>query len=127
LVAKHAEEALDARSEGYVICNESTAWRGRDLPLTTTAIWYVWRKYGQLLGLYPSPSEYSPIVGRRFFAAEWFYGQGLSLASLSKIMRHNNIETTARYVSQLIFYEDLKRDYDRFQLRLMEDLMKVKA
>lgn len=126
-VGKHVEEVLNGRSEGYVIQNESTAWKGREQPLTTTAIWYVTRKWAEFINMHPSPTDYSPIVGRRFFAAEWFYKQRLGATTLSRIMRHNNIETTLRYVAQIVFYEDLKRDYDSFQFNLMEKEVEAKA
>jgi len=125
-VANLAESVLDGRSEGYVLRSRSCGGRGRglDKPLSDVAIWKVWKYHAARLNLFPSPDEYSPIVGRRFFAAEWFYALGLSLATLSKIMRHNDIPTTSRYVLHLIFYEDLKRDYDSFQFKVMEEMTK---
>jgi integrase len=126
VVAKHAEAVLSGRTEGYVLKSRSTGGRGRhlDKPLSDVAVWKVWRNQAERLNLFPSPTEYSPVVGRRFFAAEWFYGQGLSLATLSRLMRHNDIPTTSRYVEQLIFAEDLKRDYSKFELKVMEEMTK---
>lgn len=126
LVARLVESVLNGRSEGYVLRSRSSGGRGRGLnkPLSDVAIWKVWKYHASRLNLFPSPDEYSPIVGRRFFAAEWFYALGLSLATLSKIMRHNDIPTTSRYVLHLIFYEDLKRDYDSFQFKVMDEMTK---
>jgi len=122
-VARHAEEVLNGRGEGYVLQSRSTAWTRKDKPLSTTAIWYIWDKWTKAAGIGTLVSL-SPVVGRRFFAAEWFYGQGLSLVTLQRILRHTESETTLRYVRSLVFFEDVKRDYDRFQLRLMQDTAK---
>lgn len=122
LVAKHAEQILAGRTEGCVIPNLSRAHKGRTEPLSTEAVWYVWRKWARKLDLYPSPEAYSPIVGRRFFAAEWYYTCKLNVVPLSRIMRHGNPEETLRYVANILFYEDLKRDYAEFEFKSMEEL-----
>lgn len=81
-------------------------------PLTPTAIWCIWHKWTKQTAL---PHEISPLTGRRFFAAEWYYQQKLSLVTLQMILRHSHFETTVRYVHGLVFYEDLKRDYHNFE------------
>jgi integrase len=113
-VATHAEQLLKGRREGYVIQSTSNAQQDPNRPLTPTSIWYIWRKYATLAGL-PNALEISPVSGRRFFAAEWYYRQQLSLMTLSMIMRHSNVRVTLGYVQHLVFYEDLKRDYKQFQ------------
>jgi len=113
-VAACAEKVLEGRTEGYVVENESTAWRNRAEPLSVTAIWYLWKRNIEPLNL-ANASEISPIVGRRFFAAEWFYNQHLSLVTLSMLMRHADVKVTLEYVRKLIFYHDLKKDYLKFQ------------
>lgn len=65
---KHAEETLNGEVEGYVIKNQSNAWQGRNKPLSSRGLLGIWQKYAAQLDLWPSPNEYSPIVGRRFFA-----------------------------------------------------------
>jgi len=119
--ARHAEEVLDGRSEGYVLKNRSNAWRKRDQPIRPTAVWYIWRAW-TLAAALRNAEEISPVVGRRFFAAEWYYSQRLSLVTLQRILRHTHFETTMRYVHGLVFHEDVKRDYDRFQLGLMQEV-----
>lgn len=118
-VERLAERHLDLRSEGYVLQSRSTAWRHPERPISTTALWYIWRKWTREAQL-PNADEISPVVGRRFFAAEWVYGQGLSVVTLSRILRHTDPVVTMRYVQGLVFYEDVKRDADRFQLGLIE-------
>jgi len=119
-VARHAEEVLNGREEGYVLQSRSNAWLRKETPLTPVAIWYIWHKWTQIAG-FPINQRISPVVGRRFFAAEWYYSQGLSLVTLSRILRHSDPVVTMRYVQSLVFHEDVKRDYDRFQLGLMQE------
>jgi len=118
-VAKHAEEVLGPRSNGLVLQSRSNRQQDPEKPLSTVAVWYIWQKWTQHVGA-AAPISVSPVVGRRFFAAEWYYSQGLSLVTLQRILRHSHFETTVRYVQSLVFHEDVKRDYDRFQLGLMQ-------
>lgn len=120
-VARHAEEALNGRSKGLVLRSRSYAQQDPTRPLTTTTIWNIWRKWTRKAGL-PDALHISPVVGRRFFAAEWYHSQELSLVTLQKILRHARPMTTLHYVQSLVFYKDVKRDYDRFQLGLMQEI-----
>ena len=120
-VARHAEELLNGRPGGLVLRSRSNAQQDPDRPLRTESIWHIWHKWTRLAGL-PNAGDISPITGRRFFAAEWYYSQRLSLVTLQRILRHSHFETTMRYVHGLVFYEDVKRDYDRFQLGLMQEV-----
>jgi len=119
-VAKHAMDVLGSRGEGYVLQSRSNRQQDPEKPLTTIAVWYIWNKWTRTTGLSES-DKISPVVGRRFFAAEWYYHQGLSLETLRRILRHTSLETTTRYVASLVFHEDVKRDYDKFQLGLIEE------
>ena len=120
-VARHAEELLKGRPGGLVLRSRSNAQPDPNRPLRTESIWHIWHKWTRLARL-PNARDISPVVGRRFFAAEWIYGQGLPMVTLKKILRHSHFETTMRYVAGLVFYEDVKRDYDRFQLGLMQEV-----
>jgi len=120
-VAKHAVQLLRGREEGYVLRSRSNRQQDPEKPLTPIAVWYIWKRWVRTRGLHCS-AEISPVVGRRFFAAEWYYSQGLSLVTLSRILRHSDPVVTMRYVQSLVFHEDVKRDYDRFQLSLMEEM-----
>lgn len=121
IVARHAEMVLNGRSKGLVLRSRSNAQPDPNRPLRTESIWHIWHKWTRLAGL-PNAADISPLVGRRFFAAEWIYGQGLSLVTLQKILRHSHFETTMRYVAGLVFYEDVRRDYGKFQMRLMQEV-----
>lgn len=120
-VAGHTETILNGRSEGCVLVSRSTRNMGDEL--TPFAIWHIWDKWTKEAKL-PNAKDISPVTGRRFFAAEWFYSQGLSLVTLQMILRHIHFETTMRYVRSLVFYEDVKKEYDKFQFKVMEDLKK---
>jgi len=126
-VAKHAMDVLGNRETGYVLQSRSNRQQDPEKPLTPIAVWYIWNKWTREIGV-ATPISVSPVVGRRFFAAEWHYSQGLSLVTLSRILRHSDPVVTMRYVQSLVFHEDVKRDYDRFQLGLMQAMpMGVKA
>jgi len=119
--SKHAEEVLNGRCEGLVLRSRSNAQQDPEKPLTPIAVWYIWDKWTRI-AVVKNTGAISPVVGRRFFAAEWYYGQGLSLVTLSRILRHSDPVVTMRYVQSLVFHEDVKRDYDRFQLGLMQEV-----
>lgn len=119
-VAAHAEQLLNGRGEGYVLRNRSRAWRGRVEPLNPASIWRIWKKWAFKLNLYPTPEDYSPVVGRRWFAAYWYHYLKLSLITLQMIMRHTDWKTTLEYVEHLVFYEDLVKDYKQFQFSFIQ-------
>ena len=120
-VARHAEEVLKGRPGGLVLRSRSNAQQDPSKPLRTESIWHIWRKWTRLARL-PNAADISPLVGRRFFAAEWYHWQKLSLMTLSRILRHSEPRVTLGYVDKLIFYEDVKRDYDAFQMKLMQEV-----
>lgn len=126
-VANLVMQVAEGRSEGYVLKNRSVAWRDKKPGISGNTVWRIWRKYAFALDLYPRPEDYTPLQGRRFFAAEWFYGQELSVVTLCPIMRHSDPKQTLDYVRHIIFAEDVKRDYDKFQFRVMQDQLKVKT
>ena len=118
-VAAHAEKILNGRRGGYVLRSRSNAQQDPDRAMNPVSIWYVWRKWAKKARLF-NWKEFSPLVGRRFFAAEWYHRQRLSLMTLCMIMRHVDPRVTLGYVQHLIFYEDLRRDYKKFQFQFLE-------
>ena len=120
-VAALTEKLLKDRREGYVLRSRSNRNLGK--LLSPFAIWHVWRKWSMRARLF-NWEEFSPAVGRRFFAAEWYHRQRLSLMTLSMIMRHSEPRVTLGYVEKLIFYEDLKQDYRKFQFNVLERNLK---
>lgn len=123
-VASHVETLLKGRREGYVLRSRSHH-RKINQPLRPESIWHIWRKWAIRARLF-NWEEFSPAQGRRFFAAEWFHRQRLSLMTLSLIMRHSDPRITLGYVQHLIFYEDLKEDYKRFQFNFLGSTLKSK-
>ena len=121
-VASLAEKVLKGRTEGYVLRSRSN--RNKDGLVTPIAIWYVWRKWATEARLF-NWKEFSPLVGRRFFAAEWYHRQRLDLIGLSMIMRHSEPRITLGYVEKLFFYEDLKRQYKQFQFNFLQEDVNV--
>lgn len=122
-VAAHAEKLLNGRRKGYLIQSTSNAQKDPNRPLNPISIWYIWRKWTTKARLF-NWKEFSPLVGRRFFAAEWYHRQRLSLMTLCMIMRHSDPRITLGYVQHLIFYEDLKQDYKKFQFQFLERHLK---
>lgn len=116
-VANHAKKILNGRKEGYVLRSRSTRNKGEQI--SPFAVWHVWRKWSIKANLL-NYEEFSPVVGRRFFACTWYYWLRLSLIGLSLIMRHSEPRVTLGYVQKLVFYEDLKREYKQFQLSFLQ-------
>lgn len=117
-VAKHAEQVLDGRSEGNVLRSRSNRNLGEQL--TPTTIWMIWDKWTKEAEL-PNAKDISPLTGRQFFAAYWYHWLRQSLMTLSMIMRHSDPRVTLGYVQRLVFYEDVKSDYDSFQEKFAQD------
>jgi len=118
-VATHAEKLLKGRHEGYVLRSRSNAQPDPNRALNPASVWHVWRKWSMRARLF-NWEEFSPAVGRRFFAAYWYHYLQQSLMTLSMIMRHSEPRITLGYVEKLIFYEDLKQDYKKFQFSFLQ-------
>ena len=58
--------------------------------------------------------RYNSTLLRACFAAEWVR-QKRSLKMLQFMMRHNNLATTFRYVSKIVFWGELEAEFDRVQ------------
>lgn len=124
-VAKLAMEVIGDRTSGVVLKSRSKAYQNSELPLSHVSIWRVWRKWAFKLDLYPRPEDYTPVMGRRYFACKWFHELHLSLVTLSHLMRHSDPKQTLDYVNHLIFADDVEQDYREFERRANQDL-KVK-
>jgi len=118
--ARHAEEVLGARRNGYVLRGRTKRKPGEEKPLTGTAIWYIWQKWAQQACTF-LPEKISPIDGRRLFAYEFYHRQPENLVELQVIMRHTSPGITLLYVSRLVCWDDVKTAYDKFQLSLRQE------
>jgi len=113
-IARHARLVLAGRTDGYVLQGRTRHSPAEDKPLTPTAIWFIWHKQVQLaVGAVPAPI--SPVVGRRFFAYEFYHRQPENLVELQVIMRHSDPGITLIYVRGLVCWDNVKDAYDRFQ------------
>lgn len=115
-VARTIEQVLagDKRDEGYIIQqHDRCAWR-RGKPVTTIGLCDIWKRWARRAGI-RSWQQYTPTLGRHYFAAWWHYVKHGNLEILRRIMRHKHLTTTQVYLSKLIFYEDVQAEMQRLQ------------
>ena len=125
--ARHIMECSRGRIEGLVVENLSTAWRGRNKPLSGEAIWYLVRRCAENAHSYPSPREYSPLVLRRFYIAATLEARKdeplpFVLIDIMKQVRHSDPRALWEYALKIRFKEDWQRGFNKFQNR-MEKMM----
>ena len=80
-------------------------------PLSNAYLWRLWRQIAKRADL-KHWEDFTPRLGRHYFAATWSK-RGGNLEVLRRILRHKNLEYTQVYLSRLIFYEDVREEYDR--------------
>lgn len=102
--------------KGFVInplptVNVKESARGK--PISNTAIEDVVKDCARESKIF-NWNKYNPTLLRASFAAEWFR-QKRNLKMLQAMMRHNSLAMTMRYVSKIIFWEDLNAEFDRIQ------------
>lgn len=81
-------------------------------PLSTQAIFQVWRKLCVIEGIPPM----SPRMGRAYFACVWCFGQPpylpkKSMKGLQVILGHTNIHSTEAYLNKIIDFNDVYREF----------------
>jgi len=85
-------------------------------PMHPTSLLQLWHRVAKRAQL-ETPKIYTPTLGRHYFAAMWAFHPNPekrgNLEMLRRIMRHKNLAYTQVYLSRLVFFEDIKRDYDR--------------
>jgi integrase len=111
-IAQLIEEVKSGRSEGWLIRQFPRSGKLSDKPITVEAIWHVWKKWAKRAGL-PNWRQYTPRLGRHYFAATWHYVKHGNLEVLRRILRHKSLAYTQVYLSRLIFWEDEKAEYER--------------
>lgn len=113
-------ELVEEREKGYVF-QRLKARPGREgKPLRRESVYIRVRQIGEEAGV----EGFHPRVLRRYFAATWVYGdpdlppqqrvKG-SLETLRRILRHAHLGVTTAYVSKLVFFEDIQREYNELQ------------
>lgn len=112
-----AEQVIGDRTEGWLIHRRHMANHGsrKGKSLTDTQIWLIVRNYAIKSGI-ATWQQVSPRLLRHYFAATFAKGKDGrpgNLEVLRRILRHKSLAHTQIYLSRLIFFEDLKEEYDR--------------
>lgn len=117
-VAKLAEKVVGDREEGLVVqrrwCYHGKTWED---PLSDENLWLLIRRYACAARI-PNWEKYNLRLLRHFFAVTFARGhrdRPGSLETLRRILRHKDLTYTQVYLSRLILWEDIKREYDEFQ------------
>ena len=114
-IAELIEKYMDKREEGWLLRPLKTVNVKRvalGQPLSRQALADVVKHYARKAGI-PNWREYQPRMLRYWFAAEWVRRRR-NIEVLRRILRHKSLTYTQIYVSKLIFWEDVKREYDSF-------------
>ena len=109
LTLQMIKDLVGTRREGYVFAHIGS-WTTvkKDAPLSRVEIWQIIHDVAEKAGV----KKFSPRLLRHYFAAHWGYVEKKTLIGLQRIMRHSNLAVTSVYLSRLIFYEDLQKEYD---------------
>jgi len=102
------QDLIEKRVEGYVFAHTET-WKHKlkDKPVSNVYIWQKVKEIGQKAGV----QQFNPRLLRHFFAATWAIVEKKSIEGLRRILRHKNLSVTHRYLSRLVFFEDIQQEY----------------
>lgn len=109
------QDLIENRAEGYVFAHTETWKHLEDKPLSNVYIWQVVKATGEKAGV----QNFSPRLVRHFFAATWAIVEKKSIEGLRRILRHKNLSVTHRYLSRLVFFEDIQQEYQQMQQPFM--------
>jgi len=108
------QDLIGPRQEGYVFTREvySRSWSHKkaEKPLHVTTVLVTVKRIALKVGV----EGFTPRLLRHYFAAEW-HKQGGSLELLRRILRHKSLAYTQFYLSRLVYFEDLKGEYEKLQ------------
>jgi len=107
--------------EGLVF-RHKTYKKNKDKPLTNVTIWKNIRVIGERAGV----QGFHPRILRHYFAANWHIVQHKSIEGLRRILRHKNLSVTHRYLSRLVFFEDIQKEYEETKNPYFESDMEKK-
>lgn len=102
------KDLVGKRTDGYVFTHKSWGRKRAGKRLLDQTIEAVVENIAEATGV----KNFSPRILRHFFAAEWHYIQHKSIELLRRILRHKNLAYTQFYLSRLIFWEDLQREFN---------------
>lgn len=123
LLAKHMKEAEDP-TQGWVLRPSPGPIKRSAIgkPLSNTRIQYLVKYYAREAGI-PNWQQYNPRLFRCFFAKIWVT-EKRDVKILQTLMRHSDLTMTMRYVSRIVFWEDVEREFDRVQTGPFERRLK---
>ena len=105
---QYIQDLIGQRPSGYVFRQHSWRYKKYDKPLSRVAVWHNISKIGKVAGV----QGFSPRVLRHYFAANWYITEKKNIEMLRRIMRHANLAVTHLYLCQLVFWEDVQKEYD---------------
>lgn len=101
------KDLVGTRDEGLVFQHKTFKRQNQDKPLTNVSIWKTIRVIGEEAGV----KGFHPRILRHYFAANWVSVQHKSMEGLRRILRHQNLAVTHKYLQKLVFFEDVKKEY----------------
>jgi integrase len=108
-------DLIGPRQEGYVFTREvySRSWSHTkgDKPLHDATVEKRLQKIAEAAGV----KGFTPRLLRHYFAVTWLKA-GKNLELLRRILRHKSLAYTQFYLSRLVYFEDLKAEYESFQM-----------
>lgn len=105
------KDLVGPRTDGFVFRHKTYKRKNQDKPLTNVAVWKTIKSIGEHAGV----EGFHPRILRHAFAANWIYVQKKSMESLRRILRHKNLRVTHSYLSRLVFFEDVQKEYDEIR------------
>ena len=99
------KQLVNGRRKGPVFLSNNHACK-KPARMAVVSVWWRIREIARRAGV----EDFKPRYFRYYFAAEWVRA-GKNLELLRRLLRHDNIENTMRYVQRLTFFEDLQAEY----------------
>ena len=112
------KDLIQGRTEGLVFEHKTYKNKCEGQPLRNVTIWKLVKTIGEEAGV----KGFHPRVLRHYFAADWHIVQHKSIETLRRILRHKNLGVTHRYLSRLVFFEDIQREYEETKNPYATDL-----
>jgi integrase len=103
------KELIEGIQRGYVFPHMN-GWkiRKKGEPLSYVEIWQITHNIAVKAGV----KGYSPRMGRHYFAAHSIFDLKMNVVVLQRILRHKNLAVTTVYLSKLVFFEDIQKEFE---------------
>jgi len=102
------QDLVKDREVGYVFQSRQSWQAHKSEPISRNLIWYHTRQIGERAGV----KGFNPRILRHYFACNWHYVENKNIEMLRRILRHKSLAITHTYLSRLVFFEDLQREFD---------------